>query len=139
MTFPCIAVTRWQAPDVHEVATEVLHCLTKGDTSRAFCAVAQFLEIDGKAAWPTRNRMVELRPDSTGITRQDAMVAGVVEYACDTRRVRAPGWFKEPQFFLDEFWFVSAMRSLHVDAIVHGPLSFKRRGVFSTRGALGYA
>ena len=139
MTIPHVAATGWKSPDIHEVATEALHCLTKGDTRTTFCAVARFLGFYGKADWPTRNRMVAPRPDSTGITRQDAMVAGVVEYACDTRRVRAPGWFKEPQFFLDEFWFVSAMRSLHVDAIVHGPLSFKRRGVFSTRGALGYA
>jgi hypothetical protein len=66
-------------------------------------------------------------------------VAGVVEYACDTHRVRAPGWVKEPQFFLDEFWFVSAMTTLHVDAIVHSPLSFKRRSVLLTHCALRYA
>ena len=67
------------------------------------------------------------------------MVAGVAEYACDIHRVRAPGCVNEPQFFLDEFCFVSAMTSLHVDAMAHGPLSFKCRSVFSTRGALGYA
>ena len=83
--------------------------------------------------------MVEPRPDSTDIPRYDAMLAGIVEYACATHRVLAPDWVNESEFFRDEFWFVSGMTSLHANAIVHSPISFKRRGVFLTQGALTYA
>ena len=131
--------TMWQAPDIQDVATEVGQCLTKGDTSSAFRVIARFLEYYDKAGWPTRERMVEPRPEPTGSSRYDAMLAGVVEYACATHRVVAPAWVNDPQFFLDEFWFVSGMKSLHADAIVHSPISFKRRGVFLTKGALTYA
>ena len=131
--------TMWQAPDIQDVATEVGQCLTKVDTSSAFRVIARFLEFYDKADWPTRERMVLPRPDSTGSERYDAMLGGIVEYACATHRVLAPSWVNDPQFFLDEFWFVSGMKSLHADAIVHSPISFKRRGVFLTQGALTYA
>ncbi len=129
----------WQAPDIQEVATEVGQCLVKGDTSSAFRLIARFLEFYDKADWPNRERMVAPRPDSTGSERYDAMLAGIVDYACATQRVLAPIWVNDSQFFLDESWFVSGMKSLHTDAIVHSPISFKRRGVFLTQGALTYA
>lgn len=129
----------WQAPDIQDVASEVRRCLTENDTSSAFRVVARFLEHYDKADWPTRERMVTPRPDFTGSERYDAMLAGIVEYACATHRVLAPAWVNEPEYFLDEFWFVSGMKSLHADALVHSPISFKRRGVFLTQGALNYA
>ena len=130
---------RWQAPDICAVATEVEQCLTAGETGSAFRVIARFLEFYDKADWPSRERMVKPRPDPTGSQRYDAMLAGVVEYACATHRSLAPNWVNDPQYFLDEFWFVSGMKSLHADAIVHSPISFKRRGVFLTQGALAYA
>ena len=66
------------------------------------------------------------------------MLVGIVEYACATQRILAPAWVNEPVYFLDELCFVSGMKSLHADAIVHSPTSFKRRGAFLTRGALTY-
>jgi hypothetical protein len=127
------------APDIEDVASEVSQCLTKGDTSSAFRVVARFLEFYDKADWPTREGMVSPRPTSTGSARYDAMLAAIVEYACATHRILAPAWVNEPVYFLDEFWFVSGLKSLHADAIVHSPISFKRRGVFLTQGALTYA
>jgi hypothetical protein len=129
----------WQAPDIQDVATEVGQCLTKGDTSSAFRVIARFLEFYDKADWPTRERIVSPRPTSTGSNRYDAMLAGIVEYACATHRVLAPTWVNDLDSFLHEFWFVSGMKSLHANAIVHSPISFKRRGVFLTQGALTYA
>ncbi len=83
--------------------------------------------------------MVTPRPDTTGSARHDALLAGIVEYACATHRVLAPACLNDPEFFLDEFWFVSGIRSLHADAIAYSSISFKRRGVFLNQGALSYA
>jgi hypothetical protein len=127
------------APDIEDVASEVSQCRTKDDTSSPFRVVARFLESYDKADWPTRERVVSPRPTPTGSARYDAMLVGIVEYACATQRILAPAWFNEPVYFLDELCFVSGTKSLHANAIVHSPISFKRRGVFLTRGAQTYA
>ncbi len=51
----------------------------------------------------------------------------------------APAWVEDEYRFLDQWWFVSGIKSLHADAIAHSPISFARRGVFITAGALTYA
>ena len=67
------------------------------------------------------------------------MLAAIAEYLCAREGWLAPPWVEDQSRFLDQWWFVSGMRSLHADAIVHSPISFARRGVFITSGALSYA
>jgi hypothetical protein len=50
-----------------------------------------------------------------------------------------PAWVDDPSRFLEEWWFVSGLRSLHANALVHSPISFKRRGVFIGEDSLTYA
>lgn len=57
---------------------------------------------------------------------------------CVFARDGLPPWVENPSRFLDQ-WCVSGMRSLHADAFVHSPISFARRGVFITAGALAFA
>lgn len=80
----------WQPPNIQDVATEVGQRLTKSDTCSAFRVIARFLEFYDKADWPTRERMVEPRPDPTGSEHYNAILAGTVEFACATHRVAAP-------------------------------------------------
>lgn len=47
----------WQAPDIHDVATEVSQCLSKADTSSAFRVIVRFLEFYDKADRPSRESM----------------------------------------------------------------------------------
>jgi hypothetical protein len=129
----------WQAPDIQETSIEVAQCLAKGEFNFAFRNIARFREFYDKADWKTRERMVANQPESTGSARYDALIAGLVEYCCATHRVKSPKWVTEPHYFLKEFWFFSGFESLHADALVHSPISFKRRGVFLTQGALNYA
>jgi len=76
---------------------------------------------------------------TTGSARYDALLAGIVELACASHGVVAPSWVNDEPYFLNEFWFVSGMKSLHANALVHSPISLARRGVFVTQGALEYA
>jgi hypothetical protein len=66
----------------------------------------------------------------TGSKSYDAMLAGIVGYACATHRVLVPSWVNDADCFLDEFWFVSGMKSLQADVIVQSPISLKRCGSF---------
>jgi hypothetical protein len=129
----------WNPPTIDETANEVSQCLASGDESLALRLIYRFVEHYDKANWKDRSRMVAKRPDTTGSPRLDAMLAATVEYSCATHRVAAPGWVNEPDYFLDRFWFVSGMKSLEADAMVHSPISYARRSIFINRESLTYA
>ena len=142
VAFPCALYHRSVASkeeSVREVAEEMAASLAKGDTSSATRLAFRILERYEKSDWETRSRIVADRPATTGSDRYDALLAGVVELACATHQIVAPSWVNDNSYFLREWWFMSGMKSLHADALVHSPISLARRGVFVTQGALEYA
>lgn len=76
-------------------------------------------------------------PGSTGDSRWDAMVAGIVERAAHQVGARVPAWTACPQRFLPSWWFVSPFRSLHASALVDSPPELANRGVFIHEASLG--
>ncbi|HWD53736.1 MAG TPA: hypothetical protein VG346_01385 [Acidimicrobiales bacterium] len=128
---------RW--PTIAEVGAAVALCLAESDEASARRLAFRFVEQFDKAAEADRRRMVEVAPLPTGDLRYDALLASVVEYCCVHHDMRPPTWVNEPSRFLEEWWFVSGIRSLHANAVVHSPISFKRRGVFITEDSLTYA
>lgn len=98
-----------------------------------------FVEIYDKTDAATRIGLVEARPDPTGDRRFDALLAAMAEHLCAADSLPGPAWANEADRFLDEWWFVAGLRSLEADALVHSPISFARRGIFVTAGALTYA
>ncbi len=129
----------WKENSVRELAEEVAACLSKGDSSAATRLAFRFLERYDKSDWETRVLITADPPQTTCSDRYDALVAGMVEFACASHGVVAPAWVNNESFFLNEWWFVSGVSSLHADALVHSPISLARRGVFITQGALEYA
>jgi hypothetical protein len=83
--------------------------------------------------------MLSTSPASVGDRRYDALLAAIAEYLCARSGMLAPTWVEGEYRFLEQWWFVSGIKSLHADAIAHSPISFARRGVFITAGALTYA
>lgn len=129
----------WNENSVNDVGEEVAECLAKGDPSSAIRLAFRFLERYDKSDWETRARITAEPPLTTGSDRYDALLAGIVEYACASHGVVAPSWVNAERYFLSKWWFVSGLASLHADALVHSPISLARRGVFVTQGALEYA
>jgi hypothetical protein len=129
----------WKENSVGELAEEISACLAKGDSSAATRIAFRLLERYDKSDWDTRRRITNEPPLTTGSDRYDALLAGVVEFACASHGVVAPTWVNGEPYFLNEWWFVSGVASLHADALVHSPISLARRGVFVTQGALEYA
>jgi hypothetical protein len=129
----------WKENSVGDVGEEIAACLAKGDSSSAIRLAFRFLERYDISDWETRRRITADPPVTTGSARYDALVAGIVELACASHGVVAPSWVNDEPYFLNEFWFVSGMKSLHANALVHSPISLARRGVFVTQGALEYA
>jgi hypothetical protein len=122
-----------------DVAIEMANCLAEGDEASALRLALRCVEVFERAPDGDRARLVAVPPPPTGDRRYDALLAAVAEYVCARTDRLAPSWVEQPDRFLDEWWFVSGLRSLHADALAHSPISFARRGVFITSGALAYA
>lgn len=122
-----------------DVAREISQSLGRRDEGEARRLAFSFVESYDKATEEERDRMVVDEPGGTGDERYDALIAAVVEFSCARHTQAAPSWVDGPGRFLDQWWFVSGMPSLHANAIAHSPISFTRRGVFVTEDALTYA
>ena len=118
---------------------EISRSLSENDESFARRLAFRFVEQFDKADAADRPRMVGVAPLPTGDRRYDALLASLVEYCCIHHAMSPPHWVDDPRRFLEEWWFVSGIRSLHANAVVHSPISFKRRGVFITEDSLTYA
>lgn len=75
-------------------------------------------------------------PPPTGDARVDAGFAAMAEYLARRDGWTVPYWASDPQREAMPWWFVTDLKGLHPRALVESPSSFRRRGVFITRGAL---
>jgi len=128
----------YQYPSVADVGLEIGRCLSEGDEPGALRLAFRCVEIFDRAPVGERLRLVAPQPAPTGDVHYDALLAAISEYLCAREGLLAPPWVEDRSRFLDRWWFVSGIQSLHADAIAHSPISFARRGVFITAGALAY-
>ncbi|HLH69613.1 MAG TPA: hypothetical protein VKY90_11395 [Candidatus Dormibacteraeota bacterium] len=98
-----------------------------------------FIEMFERGWVPDRVHLLEDCPEPVGDPRFDALLAALAEHLCAKHGGESPAWVGDESRFLETWWFVSGMRSLEADALVHSPISFARRGVFLVDGALTYA
>jgi hypothetical protein len=129
----------YRRPSLAEVAVEVASCLVEGDEASALRLAFRCVELFERAPVEERAPMLSTSPASVGDRRYDALLAAIAEYLCARSGMLAPTWVEDENRFLEQWWFVSGIKSLHADAIAHSPISFARRGVFITAGALTYA
>ncbi len=81
-------------------------------------------------------RMWHDAPASTSDVRVDAAFVALAEYLARRDGWTVPAWVRESEDEAVPWWFVTELRGLHPRALVESPSSFRRRGVFITRGAL---
>ncbi len=80
--------------------------------------------------------MLAVEPALTGSARFDALLGGVAAHLARQAGLPAPTWTSASSRFLDEWWFVSGVASLHASALVQSPAELAIRGVFVCDGAL---
>jgi hypothetical protein len=107
-----------------------------GEGSRAaWRQVGEFLD-DSRAADNSELLLsCRERPDETGDLRVDALLAALAEHLCSERGLAPPRWTQEPRECAP-WWFVADLPGLVPTALRESPISFARRGIFITRGAL---
>jgi hypothetical protein len=78
-------------------------------------------------------------PPSTGDTRIDAAFAALAEHLARRDGWAVPRWARQPAIEAVPWWFVTDLVGMRARALVESPLSFRKRGVFITDGALSRA
>ncbi len=98
------------------------------DDSLRWRFVAEFLE---EYRWEPPERRLGLlatEPAGTGDEHWDVFLAALAEHVSARDGRAAPPWTESRT--LRRFWFPFNTRAARVDAVVHAPAAFRRRGVF---------
>jgi hypothetical protein len=102
--------------------------LSTADELLRWRLVAEFLEEYRWEAPGSRLVLLGDEPVSVGAERWDVVLAALAEHL-DARDGRAgPSWAETRS--LRRFWFPFDTKAARVDALVHAPAAFRRRGVF---------
>jgi hypothetical protein len=102
--------------------------LTGAGESRRWRLIAEFLEEYRWESIDTRLVLLTQEPASTGDERWDVFLAALAEYLAARDGRAAPAWVESRS--LRRFWFPFNTRAARVDAVVHAPAAFRRRGVY---------
>jgi hypothetical protein len=130
-----------QASGVHQYQAMTLaglaNLLFGAGESHRWRLIAEFLEEYRWEPAGSRNTLFSDEPASTGNERWDVLLAALAEHLAARDGRGAPPW-SEPRR-LRRFWFPFNSRAARVDAVVHAPAAFRRRGVFVSSHELAVA
>ena len=90
--------------------------------------VVEFLEEYRHELAVDRWRLLADEPPAIGDEHWDVLLAALAEHLAARDGRGAPPWAESRQ--LRQFWFPYDTRAARVDALVHAPAAFRRRGVF---------
>jgi hypothetical protein len=102
--------------------------LARADEATRWRLLAEFLE---EYRWEPVNSRTELltqEPTPTGDEHWDVLLAALAEHLTARDGRAAPEWAEGRH--LRQFWFPYNTRAARVDAVVHAPAAFRRRGIF---------
>lgn len=102
--------------------------LAGSDDARRWRLVAEFLEEYSWEPQDTRGSLLAEEPAETGDEHWDVFLAALAEHLAAKDASGAPAWTETRS--LRRFWFPFNTRAARVDAVVHAPAAFRRRGVF---------
>jgi hypothetical protein len=111
--------------------------LAGADESMRWRFVAEFLEEYRWEPVETRHHLLEQEPAGTGDEHWDVFLAALAEHVAARDGRDGPAWAGIRS--LRRFWFPFNDRAARVDALVHAPAAFRRRGVFVARQELEVA
>lgn len=99
-----------------------------GDDETRWRLIAEFLEEYRHEPPIERLALLTDEPATTGDQRWDVFLAALTEHVAARDGRGAPSWAECRH--LRRFWFPFNTPAARVDAIVHAPAAFRRRGVF---------
>jgi hypothetical protein len=107
---------------------ELGRSLVDADESVRWRLTAEFLEEYRWEPPSVRRDLLAVEPADTGDEHWDVFLAALAEHLAMRDGRAAPAWADARS--LRQFWFPFNTRAARVDAVVHAPAAFRRRGVF---------
>ncbi len=107
------------------------------EDTRRWRLVAEFLEEYRWESVETRFALLNSEPVPTGDEHWDVFLAALAEHLAAKGGRGAPPWVETRS--LRRFWFPFNTRAARVDAVVHAPAAFRRRGVYVSAQELNVA
>lgn len=98
------------------------------DDTHRWRLVAEFLEEYRWEPSETRYDLLMEEPADTGDEHWDVFLAALAEHLAARDGRGAPSWVESKS--LRRLWFPFNTRAARVDALVHAPAAFRRRGVY---------
>ncbi|MFV2084485.1 hypothetical protein [Micromonospora sp. LOL_021] len=111
--------------------------LVGADEQRRWRLVAEFLEEYRWEPAQERAALLEQEPAVTGDEHWDVFLAALTEHLATKDGRGAPAWAEARS--RRRFWFPFNTRAARVDAVVHAPAAFRRRGVYVSPQELNVA
>jgi transcriptional regulator with XRE-family HTH domain len=124
---------RWAS--LRELGPALAERLAEEGSRAAWRLVGEFLDDSNAADVRELVLSSRERPDETGDPRVDAVLASLAEHLCAERGLAPPGWTQESRECVP-WWFVADHPGFVATALRESPMSFSRRGIFITAGAL---
>jgi transcriptional regulator with XRE-family HTH domain len=113
------------------------HLANADDDQLRWRLIAEFLEEHRHEPIDVRAALLREEPSTTGDERWDVFLAALAEHLSGLDNRGTATWAAERR--LDVFWFPFNTAAARVDAFVHAPASFRRRGIFIAPQELGVA
>lgn len=107
---------------------ELAGWLAGADDGTRWRLIAEFLEEYRHEPAGTRTGLLAQEPRPTGDQRWDVLLGALAEHLAARDGRGAPSWSEARR--LRRFWFPFNTPAARVDAVVHAPAAFRRRGVF---------
>ncbi|MFY1617070.1 hypothetical protein [Micromonospora sp. WMMD736] len=111
--------------------------LVSTSEARRWRLVAEFLEEYRWEPAEVRPGLLDVEPAPTGDERWDVFLAALAEHLAAKDGRGAPSWVTTRS--LRQFWFPFNTPAARVDAVVHAPAAFRRRGVYVAAQELNVA
>ncbi len=102
--------------------------MTGADEPGRWRLVAEFLEDYRWESLDARSALMVVEPQNSGDERWDVFLAALAEHLAARDGRGAPSWAESRS--LRQFWFPFNTPAARVDALVHAPAAFRRRGVY---------
>jgi transcriptional regulator with XRE-family HTH domain len=113
------------------------HLAGADDDQLRWRLIAEFLQEHRHEPIDVRAALLRGEPPATGDERWDVFVAALAEHLAGLDDRGTAAWTAQRR--LDVFWFPFNTAAARVDAYVHAPAGFRRRGIFVAPQELGVA
>lgn len=111
--------------------------LSGADDSLRWRLIAEFLEEFRREPPVTRLELLAEEPAGAGDEHWDVFLAALAEHLAARDDRAGPPWSESR--VLRQLWFPFNTPAARVDAVVHAPIAFRRRGVYVARQELEVA